>query len=62
MFCGLSLVAYKSPPKVSPQFPGIRELQVQYLALVNQLMINIDRGIFCPFGQWLACPCLPQVR
>jgi hypothetical protein len=49
MFCGISLIAYKSTAKLSPQFPRIR-VAVQYLALVNQLMINIDRGIFCPFG------------
>jgi hypothetical protein len=35
---------------------------MQYQALVNQLMINIDRGIFWPFGERLACPCPPQVR
>ena len=33
------------PPQIR-QLPRIRELQVQYLALVNQLMINIDRNLF----------------
>jgi len=45
-----------------PNFSNVRGLQAQYLALVNQLLINIDRGIFCQLGERRASPCPPQVR